>query len=706
MYIYNVNQNHPQNVIGSYNGLPTDFDLRFNGSICPNNYAALSLGDENWNNCNVPGYYAGDPAEVNIIQGSEYVEFIDISTETILGNAVQLNDYVGINNIGLKRKDNAPSVQTTQIVSVEASINGVKDTSEIDYYPDGFTATVEVYPETLTTSESTYIDISYYSECGPLPPETKINLEIIDGTVYGNLIDPYTNDRVKTITNLDHWWGYAWVDYISDGVSVTETQQVVIRVSTTDPMTEPKEVILYIQPPPIYVYTIPEVVGVADTALIVIKKRNPDGTLEDFPAEQVFEVAATEGCINGNILVGDSLGVYFAAAQQPIYFVAADNIEGDSGYVRLRVGTDIETISTKPVTVNEHIYQKRKQNDLNITELREGYKQMLEEKRQLLNKNEAEKKEEELIEGLIIEACFTGYFSEIGYWQGDVLVKKDGCDEWACQAGFNKYKGNIEIQEVRENYSNINYCSFSLANVWPPAAGIFKPLFDEEYPNSISEKIKDQLIVNYSLNVCFDSNNGYWKYQIPENVILLRSILDVCEDNILSGTAQYLIHNLNELSIIPDEEVCLALENFEDQRLYGGGGKYYLIAPVWAHEKVHKANFEKLVNEVLNIKKKHFGSEYRYKNLLANVFQPECNETTNSESKAQFRINKHLNDILSSFIIELKERYDIAKADKDNEITTQNHPDVQWKITEYKKALQNNRLKNLWKDCSYKEKDF
>ncbi|MFZ2864275.1 MAG: hypothetical protein WA440_05940 [Ignavibacteriaceae bacterium] len=127
---------------------------------------------------------------------------------------------------------------------------------------------------------------------------------------------------------------------------------------------------------------------------------------------------------------------------------------------------------------------------------------------------------------------------------------------------------------------------------------------------------------------------------------------------------------------------------------------------MWAHEKVHKANFEKLVNEVLNIKKKHFGSEYRYKDLLANVFQPECNETTNSESKAQFRINKHLNDILSSFIIELKERYDIVKADKDNEITTQNHPDVQWKITEYKKALQNNRLKNLWKDCSYKEKDF
>jgi len=71
VYIDNVNQNHPQNVIGSYNGLPTDFDLRFNGSICPNNYAALSLGDENWNNCNVPGYYAGDPAEVNIIQGSE-----------------------------------------------------------------------------------------------------------------------------------------------------------------------------------------------------------------------------------------------------------------------------------------------------------------------------------------------------------------------------------------------------------------------------------------------------------------------------------------------------------------------------------------------------------------------------------------------------------------------------------------------------------
>lgn len=422
---------------------------------------------------------------------------------------------------------------------------------------------------------------------------------------------------------------------------------------------------------PLEVTADPAEIAQGDTTLLIIKRKYLDGRIEDFSETATFEVGMLDGCLLGKIHAEGTDTNYIYGVTQPIYFVADSS--ADSGTVKLRVGI-----------INEMIILTRSSGS--------GAEDALEGGIQPDNP--------------VNEYCFFEFYQSPQFKDVDVLVKKDGCDEWACQAGFNKYKGNIEIQEVRENYSNINYCSFSLANVWPPAAGIFKPLFDEEYPNSISEKIKDQLIVNYSLNVCFDSNNGYWKYQIPENVILLRSILDVCEDNILSGTAQYLIHNLNELSIIPDEEVCLALENFEDQRLYGGGGKYYLIAPVWAHEKVHKANFEKLVNEVLNIKKKHLGSEYRYKDLLANVFQPECNETTNSESKAQFRINKHLNDILSSFIIELKERYDIAKADKDNEITTQNHPDVQWKITEYKKALQNNRLKNLWKDCSYKEKDF
>jgi hypothetical protein len=60
---------------------------------------------------------------------------------------------------------------------------------------------------------------------------------------------------------------------------------------------------LYIKPPPIYVYTEPEVVGAADTANVIIKHRLEDGTLVDFPPEQTFELAVLEGCVNGNFMV-------------------------------------------------------------------------------------------------------------------------------------------------------------------------------------------------------------------------------------------------------------------------------------------------------------------------------------------------------------------------------------------------------------------
>ncbi|MCZ7608987.1 MAG: hypothetical protein M5U17_02365 [Ignavibacterium sp.] len=301
--------------------------------------------------------------------------------------------------------------------------------------------------------------------------------------------------------------------------------------------------------------------------------------------------------------------------------------------------------------------------------------------------------------------CFIGEIERDFMGDGNVVVGNE-CGDSLCQPGFNEYKGVIGIRKVKQDYNNINYCAFSSAHVYPPAAGIFKPLFDEELPNSISKKIKDQLLVDFNLEVCYKSNKVYWKYRIPEDSIFLRSILDVCEDNILDGSSEFIIHDLSELSMIPNEEACMALKNFEDQRSYGSGGKYYLIAPVWAHEKVHKDDFQKLINKVLNEKMKYLGNEYRYKDLLSNVFQPECNETINNEAKARFQIKKYLKSILSYFIFKLNEQYKIALANEDNETNTHKHIDVQWKITEYKRALQYDRLKKFWEDCPYKEKDI
>ncbi len=359
---------------------------------------------------------------INIIEGSEFAVLFDKSTGAELGSTTQLSDYDNISNVGIKRINNAPKAQTIQSVKVESNINGVKDTSEIYYFPEESEIETEIYPEAITIGERSNIHVRLYNYCN-ISFETKINLMIIKGSEYGSLIDPYTNERTKTLTNLDNWWGNVWVDYIADGKSPLKTDSVIIRISTSDSTIVTKELTFYINPSPIYVYTNPEVVSAADTAEVIIKKRNPDGSLEDFPSGQTFELSVVDGCINGNILVGDSLGVYFSDAQEPIYFVAADSVAGDSGIVRLRVGTDLGDAAMQPMIKIAKQDNEITEEQKKLSELKAGYKKMIEKKKAELNQSKLSLNEQLKSNAPITEACYIGgYLYETGYWKGDVAV--------------------------------------------------------------------------------------------------------------------------------------------------------------------------------------------------------------------------------------------------------------------------------------------
>jgi len=94
---------------------------------------------------------------------------------------------------------------------------------------------------------------------------------------------------------------------------------------------------IYDEEETIYADIDPGVLYPGDTAQVVIKRRLPGGILEDYPPEQTFEVGMLEGCILGNILVGDSLDTYFYDVTQPIKFIA-DTTGDSSGVVLLSVG--------------------------------------------------------------------------------------------------------------------------------------------------------------------------------------------------------------------------------------------------------------------------------------------------------------------------------------------------------------------------------
>ena len=292
---------------------------------------------------------------------------------------------------------------------------------------------VTVYPEEITSGEEASFEI-YLADCPPR--EIEVNLEIIEGQEYGSLVNPLTNEKTKIITNLELPVGLSWIYFLPEGVSVEETKIVIVRVGINEPSSQPKEDTIYIKPPPVYVYTIPDIVGANDTADVIIKHRLEDGTLEDFPPEQTFELAVLEGCVNGNFLVGEEINVYFADAQQPIKFVTADNLDEEFGKVLIRVGTFFGMIGRPVIGGNEEEITDKAEN-MNVTSTRRAaFEKMISQKSTEMEKQKADfnKTDGEGTEPNtpgdvpIITACATdnSYYSP--YWEGFANVG-DECDE-------------------------------------------------------------------------------------------------------------------------------------------------------------------------------------------------------------------------------------------------------------------------------------
>ncbi|MEJ2195694.1 MAG: hypothetical protein P8X73_12660, partial [Ignavibacteriaceae bacterium] len=299
-----------------------------------------------FNDCTTGVSWNKDTQPVNLmfISGGEFASFYDNNQQMIgdnfIGtlseiqdiNVIQDSVYSGsVDKYFIVQCEWEGLVRTDSVKLIMQS-NGViiANTSGNDSLYTGQAVNVEVYPN------------DFGGECTiSFPSEATYNAEIVEGTEYGNLIDPNTGEHVQSFTELFQSFGYAYFDYVADGISPDTVKNVIIRLGTSDPGFPNTNLTLHIKPSPLYVYTKPEIVFASDTADVIIKKRNPDGTLEDFPPEQTFELAVIDGCVNGNLLADSNVGVYFADALQPIKFVAADSLESDSGFVRLRVGTDV-----------------------------------------------------------------------------------------------------------------------------------------------------------------------------------------------------------------------------------------------------------------------------------------------------------------------------------------------------------------------------
>ena len=216
-------------------------------------------------------------------------------------------------------------------------------------------------------NESYYEGNPYCWRCGgAFPSSVTFTLEVLQGQEYGVLYDVETDETGLSFSNIITESGsYSLFSYeygnrfkfIADGIQPDSLVPgtVTIRCTPSDAVLNTVEFsfpVAYNEYPPeqgILVQFAKPQLAPGDTTQIILKRRNPDGTLEDFSQWDSFEIGMIEGCEAGEILIGGSLGVYFEEAYQPIYFVASSNLT-ETDTVVVRVGL-IEGIETRPVNI-------------------------------------------------------------------------------------------------------------------------------------------------------------------------------------------------------------------------------------------------------------------------------------------------------------------------------------------------------------------
>lgn len=117
-------------------------------------------------------------------------------------------------------------------------------------------------------------------------------------------------------------------DIIREFEPIWRDDTAIVKISTTNPNITPKELKVIYHFPKIDVKFSPLTIAPGDTADVILKKKNDDGTLVDFPQDQLFDVQITAGANYGTIFLpewGDKTDEAWGVAQG-FKFIANENI--------------------------------------------------------------------------------------------------------------------------------------------------------------------------------------------------------------------------------------------------------------------------------------------------------------------------------------------------------------------------------------------
>ena len=561
----------------------TDYNFSIYASeICPGSYENIYITTSR--NCNATAEIntEQDSITLTIETGREFVSFYKNS---------QKKDTVTFmfNELGsiYLRQDSTYTGITPLNINIKSDWTGIIKYQQLVINPqEQFQIRVPDQPIIAFSGGVGGIKIETYSS-STCPPVISENLRytalIKEGSNRGLLYDYDTGGSGDTITNLTPQEdGVKYLDFITEGEILSETDTVIVKVFTNDENIDTTEATIIIYPNEIDVQIIPSVVSQGDTARVVLKKRGVNG-LEEFAPDKLFNVEIVQGIEYGLIL--DSLSndtlTTFSNIPQGFKIIAKDSTGIDSAKIRIKVTTEESGFPVSSVLMDGTKINKKEATDGE------------------LNNNK--------VEAVIItpDWIIPGPILLEGF--GDVVVREDGnwCDSLII-CNSNEYLPNIILNQVPNGYYGFDICTPNIQQLegvnafWTDTLySFYLSLCNDNQRQKLWFNINDNhtLKINYSLAICEDHAPG--GCQFIDNWTGLSDTLTCDEiEDILSATAGYGTHTTP----------C-----------------YYFKNIIYAHEQEHISDYQRSLDN----KKTDF-----YNGLESIV--AECAEFETTESAKAF----------------------------------------------------------------------
>jgi hypothetical protein len=445
-----------------------------------------------------------------------------------------------------------------------------------------------------------------------------------------------SGERGKVFTNIPHEHGYLGFEVVTTSEKPLNDYTLKIRISATDPGINPVEVEVIYPAQRMLVEFNPKTIMPGDTANVILKKITEDGSLINFPQDQLFDFRLVGGEHYGTIYVpewGDTTdeGWY---VEQGFKFIGAGEIEN------LPVESVLMVKTAEGFSGSVQKENKETSNARNLSAYRQ-LKQKKNARQQITVFNG------DIRNDLISKTRMETENNLWGIGKINIGSGNDCSDAPQCDELINPVINFVQIDT-------------SICHEKTDADGITK-----FYTRKFEEE--------FNLDACYSQTLNRWQFQI---VTPFEYSSEVCYK-----PDRVYLSDTNQIKTIPYEEICKAQEDFvgfENTKQT----KYKILDVIKRHEYLH-------VEQNINILNDALSATQFYRNISSLTLS--CDEINNQQKAVDSALNQFKND----FVATTMEIYRLKKREIEGNQYSKNIEEVQRWIDNENEINEDTEIKNI-----------